>query len=87
VLHERDAGIHDRGELQRLTGVMIAHFLTAYRSELATAHASEMFDDALVRAFRYRQVCREYIYAVTHLPRWLYVPDGALPALVAEYDG
>ena len=33
--------------------------------------------------FAVEQECREYVYAARHLPRWLYVPDAALPALLA----
>ena len=36
--------------------------------------------------FRMQQVLREIIYAARHLPRWMYVPDAALPALLDEGD-
>ncbi len=39
---------------------------------------------APLRAFRTQQVLREIIYAAKHLPRWMYVPDAALPALLDE---
>ena len=35
-------------------------------------------------AFRMQQVLREIVYAAKHLPRWMYVPDAALPALLDE---
>ncbi len=38
--------------------------------------------DDLLRAFQVAQELHEYCYAATHLPRWLYVPDAALPALL-----
>lgn len=44
-------------------------------------------DPALLRAFSVRQVCREFTYAATHLPRWAYVPEAALPMLLREEDG
>ena len=37
-----------------------------------------------LRAFRVQQVLREIVYAARHLPRWRYVPDAALPALLDE---
>lgn len=43
-------------------------------------------DLALLRAFSVRQVCREFTYAATHLPRWSYVPEAALPMLLDKDD-
>lgn len=43
-------------------------------------------DRALLRAFSVRQVCREFTYAATHLPRWSYVPEAALPMLLDKDD-
>jgi maltokinase len=37
----------------------------------------------ILRALRVAQELHEYLYAVAHLPRWLYVPDAALPVLLA----
>ena len=39
---------------------------------------------APLHAFRTQQALREIIYAARHLPRWMYVPDTALPALLDE---
>lgn len=55
----------------------------------ATARASFLaaygdVDAGLLRAFSLRQVCREFTYAATHLPRWSYVPEAALPMLLRE---
>lgn len=41
-------------------------------------------DDRLLRAFRVTQELHEYCYAAHRLPRWLYVPDAALPALLRD---
>ena len=41
-------------------------------------------DERLVRPFALRQVCREFTYAATHLPRWSYVPEAALPMALEE---
>jgi len=43
-----------------------------------------LYNPEPVRAFRMQQVLREIIYAARHLPRWMYVPDAALPALLDE---
>ena len=54
-----------------------AAFLDAYRAGLGDAAA--LLDERLLRPFALRQVCREFTYAATHLPRWSYVPEAALP--------
>jgi len=54
-------------------------FLGAYQSVL---HNSELYAPGLLRPFRLQQVLREIIYAARHLPRWMYVPEAALPALL-----
>ncbi len=55
-------------------------FLDAYEVRVL----GELYDPKPVRAFRLQQVLREIIYAATYLPRWMYVPDAALPALLDE---
>jgi maltokinase len=59
-------------------------FLTAYTTRLAALGHGELYDPGPLRAFRMQQVLREIIYAARHLPRWSYVPDAALPALLEE---
>lgn len=54
-------------------------FLGAYAASL---HSPELYNPDMLRAFRLQQVLREIIYAARHLPRWMYVPDAALPALL-----
>jgi len=56
-------------------------FLGAYESAL---RSSELYNPDLLRPFRLQQVLREIVYAARHLPRWMYVPDAALPALLNE---
>ena len=48
---------------------------------------AELYDPGALRAFRLQQVLREIVYAARHLPRWMYVPDAALPALLDEEPG
>lgn len=74
----------DAGESVRVEAVARAAFLDSYRSRLADVGHDGLFDPAPLRAFRMQQVLREIIYAARHLPRWMYVPDAALPALLDE---
>jgi maltokinase len=59
----------------RVAATMRASFLAAYGDHL---------DDGLLLSFSLRQICREFTYAATHLPRWSYVPQGALPLLLDQ---
>ncbi|WP_235568568.1 glucosamine kinase [Mycobacterium sp. Root135] len=59
-------------------------FLTAYTRRLDALGHADLFDPAPLGAFRAQQVLREIVYAARHLPRWMYVPDAALPALLDE---
>ena len=62
-------------------------FLDAYTHRLDTHAVAELYDPGALRAFRLQQVLREIVYAAMHLPRWMYVPDAALPALLDEEPG
>ncbi|WP_167107685.1 glucosamine kinase [Mycobacterium sp. DL592] len=59
-------------------------FLSGYSDRLARLGHAELYDPAQLPAFRLQQVLREIVYAARHLPRWMYVPDAALPALLDE---
>lgn len=61
-----------------------AAFLDAYTTRISARDHAELYDPALLSAFRMQQVLREIVYAARHLPRWMYVPDAALPALLDE---
>jgi len=61
-----------------------SELLDAYRTRLHLRGDGELFDSSGLRAFRIQQVLREIVYAARHLPRWMYVPDAALPALLEE---
>lgn len=56
----------------------------AVESALAAYTGSRSVDLDLLRALCVAQELHEYCYAVAHLPRWVYVPDDALPALLAR---
>ena len=57
------------------------------RTGWITHGLAELYDPGALRAFRLQQVLREIVYAARHLPRWMYVPDAALPALLDEEPG
>ncbi|HTY27069.1 MAG TPA: glucosamine kinase [Mycobacterium sp.] len=59
-------------------------FLDSYARRLAALGYADFYDPGSLRAFRLQQVLREVVYAARHLPRWMYVPDAALPALLDE---
>jgi len=59
-------------------------FLDAYTRGLRELGGADLFDPTPLRAFRMQQVLREIVYAARHLPRWMYVPDAALPELLDE---
>ena len=59
-------------------------FLDAYADRIDGLGHADLFDPAALHPFRTQQVLREIIYAAKHLPRWMYVPDAALPAVLAE---
>lgn len=61
-------------------------FLDAYGSQIARLGHAGLFDAAALFPFRVQQVLREIVYAAIYLPRWMYVPDAALPALLDEGD-
>jgi maltokinase len=57
----------------------VAAAIDAARGAYAERHP---VDDSLLTALRVAQELHEFQYAATHLPRWMYVPDAALPALL-----
>jgi maltokinase len=68
------------GELLDWIAATRVRFLTAYRTELGDR--SELFDDRLLFPFEVVQECHEFVYAARYLPRWSYVPERAMPALL-----
>jgi maltokinase len=58
--------------------------LRSYRDELALRDAASLFDRELLRPLRVAQELHEFVYSATYLPRWRYVPDRALAALLSE---
>lgn len=74
----------DADTLAEVDALIRAAFLDSYTDRLAGLGHADLYDPAPLRALRTQQVLREIIYAARHLPRWMYVPDAALPALLDE---
>ncbi len=52
-------------------------FLNGYRNALGPR--ADLYDDTLVPAYEWEQVCREFLYAIRHdFLEWLYVPAAAV---------
>jgi len=64
------------------TGHAQGLFLSGYRRALGGR--TDLFDPALVPAYSWEQLCREFVYAAQHLPEWLYVPAASLRRRVDE---
>ena len=74
----------DTAALAEVDTLVREAFLTAYVQRIAQLGHADLYSSAPLHAFRTQQVLREIIYAARHLPRWMYVPDAALPALLDE---
>ena len=74
----------DPQTLARVDGLLRMAFLDAYADRLAELGHGALYDAGSLYPFRMQQVLREIIYAAQHLPRWMYVPDAALAALLDE---
>ncbi|WP_133693760.1 glucosamine kinase [Mycobacterium sp. BK086] len=74
----------DPGALIAVEKTVRQAFLQAYAARLAELGHGELYDAAPLAALRLQQALREIVYAARHLPRWMYVPDAALPMLLEE---
>ncbi len=84
VLH-RTEGV-DAGIVRAWIAQSQHAFLHDYRDTLARLRSTDLFDDALLAPLRLHQEIREYLYAVRHLPHWVYVPDLALSDLLSHEE-
>lgn len=76
----------DPGALAEVDALLRDTFLDAYAAGLTELGHADLYQPQALYPFRMQQVLREIIYAARHLPRWMYVPDAALPALLQEED-
>jgi maltokinase len=79
IVARRHAGL-DSAAVAEADAASQEAFLGAYEVRVPGG----LYDPEPVQAFRMQQVLREIIYAARHLPRWMYVPDAGLPALLDE---
>ena len=63
-----------------------AAFLDEYRDTLGRNGSGDLLDERLLAPLRLQQECREFLYAVHHLPHWRYVPDAALVDLLPDEE-
>ena len=54
----------------------------SYTFALAKGDEDPFAHRDLLLLFQLQQEFREFLYAQSHLPQWMYVPDTALPALI-----
>ena len=69
VVVRRTEGV-DAAVVERWIPLAEKEFLDAYRDVLATAGHPDLLDERLLRPVRLQQECREFLYAVRHLPHW-----------------
>ncbi|WP_277243780.1 glucosamine kinase [Mycolicibacterium obuense] len=76
----------DPGALHAVEAATRRVFVQAYTARLTAGGHGHLFEPRPLRALRLVQVMREMIYAAQYLPRWMYVPDAALPALLDDEE-
>jgi maltokinase len=71
---------HDPSVPVEAVDAWVAEVQDAFRSAYVEALGDrrDLFDEKLVPAFDWEQVCREAVYAGRHLPAWRYVPAVAV---------
>lgn len=76
----------DPAALAEVDTLLRKTFLDSYTAGLTELGHADLYQAKALYPFRVQQVLREIIYAARHLPRWMYVPDAALPALLQKGD-
>jgi maltokinase len=85
VVVRRTEGV-DAALVREWTSAAQDAFLAAYSATLTSLGSLELLDERLLVPLRLQQECREYLYAVHHLPHWRYVPDAALVDLLPDEE-
>ncbi len=78
--------IADRRTAGRQAGA-VERWIAATRTAFLEAYDGPLLDHGLLPACEVEQELRELVYAARHLPRWRYVPDAALAALLSAGEG
>ncbi len=74
----------DAAPVAEIDTMVRSAFLSAFGDRIDELGHVELFDATALHPFRIQQVLREIVYAARYLPRSMYVPDAALPALLDE---
>jgi predicted trehalose synthase len=59
-------------------------FVDAYASGVRRSAAGIVVDGDLLRAWEFEKECREFVYAATWLPEWMWAPLEGMRSLVAD---
>ena len=81
VVAKRTEGLHDL-EIELWIKEAQEKFQNAYLLNMPIPHENPFAVADLLLLFQFQQEFREFLYANSYLPNWVYVPDTALPALV-----
>lgn len=74
-------------DLAAWLGLSRERFLGAYRAGLRESGTSIALDPTLLRAFELDKECREFIYAATYLPSWIWAPTEGMRGLFDAAEG
>ena len=83
VVDERVEGA-DAGIVRTWIAAAQECFRYEYVDTLARLRQRDLLDERLLVPLRLQQEVREHLYAVRHLPHWVYVPDAALADLLPD---
>ena len=81
IVDKRTKGLHLQEIKLWIEGAQ-EKFQNSYLLIMPKPHQNSFSDEDFLLLFQFQQEFREFLYANSHLPNWMYVPDTALPALV-----
>ena len=81
VVAKRTDGLHLQ-EIELWIKKAQEKFQNTYLLNLPNPHENPFAGEDLLLLFQFQQEFREFLYANSYLPNWVYVPDAALPALI-----
>ena len=81
VVAKRTNGLHLQ-EIELWIKKAQEKFQNSYLLNMPNPHENPFADENILLLFQFHQEFREFIYANSYLPNWIYVPDTSLPALV-----
>lgn len=81
VVAKRTDGLHLQ-EIELWIKKAQEKFQNTYLLNMPNPHENPFGVEDLLLLFQFQQEFREFLYANSYLPNWVYVPDAALPALI-----